>query len=144
MRGYDDWHRPVVPGGAAGAMAPPNFGRSVNPISTKGGRLCPLKNAGTPGFSDLPTAFWLRNTYVLQNKTKRYKLADKTIDEELSFFIHVSQCRAILNYVGILFSVWSFQVQTEKEIISRLKGQICPFKYLLLGHTITTWTRWGG
>ena len=84
---------------------------------------------------------WVILTYVLQNKTKRYKLADKTIDEELSFFIHVSQCRAILNYVGILFSVWSFQVQTEKEIISRLKGQICPFKYLLLGHTITTWTR---
>ena len=30
--------RPVVPGGA---MAPPNFNRSVNPTSTKGGRLCP-------------------------------------------------------------------------------------------------------
>ena len=28
--------RPVVPGGARGAMAPPDFGRSVNPISTKG------------------------------------------------------------------------------------------------------------
>ena len=48
--------RPVVPGGAGGAMAPPDFGRSVNPISTKGGRLCPPNNTGTPGFSDLPTA----------------------------------------------------------------------------------------
>ena len=47
--------RPVVPGGARGAMAPPIFGRSVNPISTKGGRLCPPNNTGTPGFSDLPT-----------------------------------------------------------------------------------------
>jgi hypothetical protein len=37
-------------------MAPPNFVRSVNPISTKGGRLCPPNNTGTPGFSDLPTA----------------------------------------------------------------------------------------
>ena len=37
-------------------MAPPDFGRSVNPISTKGGRLCPPNNTGTPGFSDLPTA----------------------------------------------------------------------------------------
>ena len=26
----------AVPGGAGGAMAPPDFGRSVNPISTKG------------------------------------------------------------------------------------------------------------
>ena len=48
--------RPVVPGGASGAMAPPHFGRSVNPISTKGGRLCPPNNTGTPRFSDLPTA----------------------------------------------------------------------------------------
>ena len=48
--------RPVVPGGAGGAMAPPDFGRSINPISTKGGRLCPPINTGTPGFSDLPTA----------------------------------------------------------------------------------------
>ena len=33
--------RTVVPGGARGAMAPPDFGRSVNPISTRRGRLCP-------------------------------------------------------------------------------------------------------
>ena len=49
-------YRPVVPRGAGGAMAPPNFGRSVNPILTKGGRLCPPNNTGTTGFSDLPTA----------------------------------------------------------------------------------------
>ena len=48
--------RPVVPGGAGGAKAPPNFGRSVNPISTKWGRLCPPNNTGTPEFLDLPTA----------------------------------------------------------------------------------------
>ena len=42
--------RPVVPGGAGGAMAPPDFGISVNPISTKAGRLCPPNNTGTPGF----------------------------------------------------------------------------------------------
>ena len=46
-------HRPsrgVVPGGA------PDFGRSVNPISTRGVRLCPPKNTDIPGFSALPTA----------------------------------------------------------------------------------------
>ena len=48
-------YRGVVIGGAGGAMAPPDFGRSVYPISTKGGRLCPPNNTGTPGFSDLPT-----------------------------------------------------------------------------------------
>ena len=37
-------------------VPPSDFGRSVNPISTKGGRLCPPYNTGTPGFSDLPTA----------------------------------------------------------------------------------------
>ena len=35
------WARPVVPGCAGCAMAHPDFGRSVNPISTRGDRLCP-------------------------------------------------------------------------------------------------------
>ena len=33
--------RPVVPGCAGCAMAHPDFGRSVNPISIRGDRLCP-------------------------------------------------------------------------------------------------------
>ena len=49
-------HRGVVPGGAGGAMAPPDFGRSVNPISTRGRDYAHLITTGTPGFSDLPTA----------------------------------------------------------------------------------------
>ena len=48
--------KPVVPGGAGGAMAHLDFGRSFNSISTKGGRLCPSISTGTPGFSNLPTA----------------------------------------------------------------------------------------
>ena len=51
-------YRGVVPGGAGDAMAPPDFGRSVNPISTREERSCPPNNTGTPGFSDLPTALW--------------------------------------------------------------------------------------
>ena len=47
--------RPVDPEGVEGVMATTDFGRSVNPISTKGGRLCPPNNTGTPGFSDLLT-----------------------------------------------------------------------------------------
>ena len=45
--------RGVVP---RGAMKPPDFGRSVNPISTKGGRLCPPYNTGISSISVLPTA----------------------------------------------------------------------------------------
>ena len=41
-----------------GVPAPPDFGRSVNPISTKGGRLCPPNITGNPRFSDLPTALY--------------------------------------------------------------------------------------
>ena len=53
--------RPVVPGGAGGAMAPPDFGRSVNPISTRGGAdYAHLITTGTPGFLDLPTALILQ------------------------------------------------------------------------------------
>ena len=38
----DSRRRAVVSGGAGGALAPPEFGGSVNPIPTGGGRLCPL------------------------------------------------------------------------------------------------------
>ena len=58
-------HRPVVPGGAWGGMAPPDFGTSVNPISTRGadqftlflpeeGRLCPPITTGPPKKIPLP------------------------------------------------------------------------------------------
>ena len=33
--------RAVVSGGAGGALAPPEFGSSLNPIPARGGRLCP-------------------------------------------------------------------------------------------------------
>ena len=36
-----------------GGVAPTQF---FNPISTKGGKLCPPNNIGTLGFADLPTA----------------------------------------------------------------------------------------
>ena len=38
---YSCKYRPVVPGCAGCAMAHPDFGRPVNPISTRGDRLCP-------------------------------------------------------------------------------------------------------
>ena len=48
--------RGVVPEGAGGAMVPPDFGRSVNPISARGDRLCPPNYYWHPRFSDLLTA----------------------------------------------------------------------------------------
>ena len=39
-----------------GALAPPVFGRSVNPISTRGDTLSPPSTTSPPGFSDLATA----------------------------------------------------------------------------------------
>ena len=50
------YYRPVVLGGAGDVMAPPDFGRSVNPISTWGIDYFHLITTGTTGFSDFPTA----------------------------------------------------------------------------------------
>ena len=61
--------RGVVPGGAGGAMAPPDFGRSVKP--TKGGRLCPPNNTGTHGFSDLPTALFSSQLVFTKRELRR-------------------------------------------------------------------------
>ena len=42
-------------------MAPPDFGRSVNPISTRGTDYAHLITTGTHGFSDLLTALMVGN-----------------------------------------------------------------------------------
>ena len=45
-----------------GALAPPFFDRSVNPISTRGDTLSPPSTTSPPGFSDLATAlYWNGN-----------------------------------------------------------------------------------
>ena len=46
--------------------APPDFVRSVNPISIRGGRSCPPNDTSTPEFSDLPTT--LRRFKLLEVK----------------------------------------------------------------------------
>ena len=51
----DDIIRAVASGGAGGALAPPVFCKTVNPISTRGDRLCPPQYYEPPGFSDLAT-----------------------------------------------------------------------------------------
>ena len=50
--------RAVASGGAGGrGLSPPVFGRSVNPISTRGGTLSPPSTKSLPpGFSELATA----------------------------------------------------------------------------------------
>ena len=52
----DTKNRGVARGGAEGALAPPEFGRSVNPIQTRGGRLYPLHYCHPPGFKKLSTS----------------------------------------------------------------------------------------
>ena len=58
----------VGPWGAGNAWASPDFGRSVNPISTRRDILCPPNNTGTPGFSDLPMGGIYKE---IQNQTKQ-------------------------------------------------------------------------
>ena len=53
--------RPV---GAGIAMAPPDFERSVNPISTRGAHYAHHITTGPPGFSDLPTARLLKAAHL--------------------------------------------------------------------------------
>ena len=64
--------RGVVPGDAGGAMAPPDFGRSGNPISTRGTDYAHLITTSTPGFSDLPTA--LCSTYHIPQTMRTFLL----------------------------------------------------------------------
>ena len=67
--------RPVVPEGAGVAMAPPDFCRPFNPISTKWDRLCPPNNTGIPGLSELLTALPAPLSCTLEtNKTEKLEV----------------------------------------------------------------------
>ena len=77
--------RPVASGGAGGALGPPVFGQTINPISTRGGAdYAHHSNTSTPRFSDLATALIMRKLLKLprisdklRNLIKQKKM-DKT------------------------------------------------------------------
>ena len=52
--------RGVARGGAEVAVAPPEFGRSVNPIQTRGADYTPHTTASPPGFKKLSTPLILQ------------------------------------------------------------------------------------
>ena len=85
--------RPVVPGGAGGAMAHLHFGRSVNPISTKGCRLCPPNYTGIPGFSNLPTALNRKVCLTVHhnNMSTLMKGAVQNLDVKLQIALFIIQ-----------------------------------------------------
>ena len=81
-------HRPFVPGGAEGAegaIAHPDYGRSVNPISIRGDRVCPsnynwhprvFKPSYSPASTTSPSTFASTKHHMLeggsQTKPKRH------------------------------------------------------------------------
>ena len=58
--------RPVASGGARGACAPPVFGRTANPISTRGADYAHHSTKCPPRFSDLATALTCIRNLKLQ------------------------------------------------------------------------------
>ena len=61
--------RPVASGGAGGALAPPVFGQSVNPISTRGADYAHHSTTSPPGFSNLATGLSLYRDEVQAVRT---------------------------------------------------------------------------
>ena len=90
--------RGIVPGGAGGAMTPPDFGRSVHPISTRGTDYAHLITTDTPGFSDLPTALfstihWNTNdSYYVILKYPYIEVLINTLDYLISAQYGISSC----------------------------------------------------
>ena len=74
----DQAYKGVVPGGAGGAMAPPDFGSSVNPISNRGTDYAHLITTGTPVFSELTTAL-VSKGYLKQRGCRLFHPPNKYI-----------------------------------------------------------------
>ena len=128
----------VVPRGAGGAMAPSDFGRSVNPISTRGNRLCP------------PNYYWQtrifrpsddsanQNVFDEKNKLKNTKQQDLLQDtsqrlhqhwSSLEFVLHsvVNKASHFATYTIVsfipffIFGFWSFlQIHKNTKILCNL------------------------
>ena len=81
--------RAVVSGGAGGALAPPEFGSSVNPIPIRGGRLCPPHYC-TPGFENLTTELDL--TTPAKNHVKTAYINFFVPNSELSLEFRIRGC----------------------------------------------------
>ena len=85
----DTWG--VVPGGAGGAMAHPDFDRSVDPISTRGDRLCPPNYYWHPRIfrpSDGPELFVNEvMSYIRRDQEKEWIGLVKTNGIYFSFFM---------------------------------------------------------
>ena len=62
------------PGGPGGPLAPPIFGRSVNPIPTGEGRLSPPITTGTPNVFHLPASLGIMAIPVVEFSSEGYKI----------------------------------------------------------------------
>ena len=102
------YRRAVASGGAGGALAPPVFGQTVNPISTRGADFTHHSTKSPPGISDLATGLndsWIINiwslcspvlqTSLLNNEAKRnhfpyLKRMLHSLIDHLNFFDYIN------------------------------------------------------
>ena len=100
------------PGGPGGPLAPPIFGRPVNPIPTMGGRFCPPFTSGTPNVFHLPASLGYTLEMAIcvavnQLKKNSYCFRHCTITKPLCLSCRFAQIPAqfgsILCYLSCLF-----------------------------------------
>ena len=115
---------------AGGAAAPPDFGGSINPISTRGDTLSPPSTTCPPGFLTLVacliciwvfqnSAAWGQNLRLVHN----YTLFCKTFD----MFFHIFFCLITVTFRSISWNLSAYQH---------------VFSYLFLSNFITLCQSW--
>ena len=114
-----------------GCRAPPDFGRSVNPISTRGVRLCPPHYYVLPKFSDLLTELRLhgsntRLTFFWQNG--RIHLSTK---KEATFDIGIGLLRTCFSIKNIMlyYHFIELEVSIKPEIFNLIILHILQATY---------------
>ena len=123
--------RHVGRGEAGGADAPPVFGRSVNPISTRGGTLSPPSTTRPPRFSDLATCLPATTTAQLvytPNRGNAVQIPIVTIDDDIDQGIRNSHMSQVLEDMGLptvapATAVLATAAPETAETVSREKVQ---------------------
>ena len=119
------YYRGDIPWGSGGVMAPQDFGRPVNPVSTRGGRLCLPNYTGTPRFSDLPTTlYWHQQNELLASQIQNQS---EVQDRKMGKNHYVNQGWSLPGYVQNQLEVqnhpvnqfWALQgghIQNQPEV----------------------------
>ena len=110
-----------------GARAPPEFGKSVNPVQTMGGRLCPSHYCQPPGFKMLSTPLLYFDLFYRNRKGQDISQLSKSVTQK--FYKDIQPYATQGNQVCIH---GAFLKEYQVSLIFTFRKTLCSILFLSL------------